>query len=306
MSSSNVEQRLEEDGKEVVHKPLDENCAPEVIEIDDESLENEPINSNHAEPHETFTTDKSNPFALFAFQSTEPLPPKRKLDSSTTNKSRFQKWTTVKEPTSSNNTTSNNNNNKKPKTESSTSSKKPKCFPPPKMKDVSVEEQDRIRRKWHSLLDQQAPLEAQRFQMLVAARLHARCQEASVLKAMTQLRETFPNFAVDTFADADPESIVPCIKNVVHYNVKAQQIVKAAQEVRSKFDGIVPEDEKSLLELTGIGAVFADLLAFVNTRAAYDKIKEEKWKRGGDTIRLDMHPLVANLFLCKVRMYDSL
>ncbi|KAL3933758.1 MAG: hypothetical protein SGBAC_010258 [Bacillariaceae sp.] len=255
-------QHLEEDMAKVDYLPIGKpsnSSASEVIVIDDEPSENDPTN-NMPEKQEA-GTKRSNPFALFAFQSTDPLPPKKQLDAPA-NKSRFQMW----------NPEAQTSKNKKSRTETS----KKKCVPPPKMKDVSVEKQQEIRQKWHSLLDPEASLEVKRFQMLVAARLHARCHEASVQKAMTKLRESFPNFTVDTFADADPELLVPCIKNVVHYNVKAQQIVKAAQEVRSNFKGVVPEDEKSLLALTGIGNVFADLLAFVNTRAAYEEPTKER------------------------------
>ncbi|CAJ1901403.1 unnamed protein product [Cylindrotheca closterium] len=259
LESKTKGQQLEEEKIVVEFKTIEKssnNSASQVIVIDDDSSENEPINNNIQENKQEAGAKRSNPFALFAFQSTEPLPPKKKLDTSPTT-SRFQKW----------NSEAHKTNNKKPKTERA----KPKCVPPPKMEDVSVEERERIQKKWHSLVDPEASLEVKRFQMLVAARLHARCQQASVEKAMTKLRESFPNFTVDAFADVDPELLVPCINNVVHYNVKAQQIVKAAQEVRTNFNGVVPEDEKSLLKLTGIGNVFADLLAFVNTRAAYEK-----------------------------------
>jgi endonuclease III len=136
-----------------------------------------------------------------------------------------------------------------------------------KMKELSVEEQTRIIKKWHSLADPKAPLEVRRYQVLLAARLHARCQEPTVRIAMAALREAIPQgVTVETMADADPEVLAHCISNLQFYNVKAQQVVKAAQEIQSRFGGKVPEDEWSLSQITGIGQCFADLLAFVNTR----------------------------------------
>jgi endonuclease III len=137
------------------------------------------------------------------------------------------------------------------------------------MKDLVCEEQIRITKKWHSLADPNASLEVRRFQVLVATRLHARCQESSVRKAMNALGGLVGDFTVDSIAEADPQILAKCITNVQYYNAKAQQIVKAAREIKTQYGGEVPEDEVSLLKITGVGKVFADLLAFVNTRAAY-------------------------------------
>ena len=140
------------------------------------------------------------------------------------------------------------------------------------MKHLSAEEQDKITKKWHSLADPDAPLEVRRYQVLLAARLHARCQEPTVRKAMTALREAMPDgVTVETMAAVDPEVLATCISNLQFYNVKAQQVVKAAQEIQTRFGGKVPEDEWSLSQITGIGKCFADLLAFVNTRQRHEK-----------------------------------
>jgi endonuclease III len=158
------------------------------------------------------------------------------------------------------------------------------------MRSISKEEQDTITRKWHSLADPTAPLEVRRFQVLVAARLHARCQEPSVRKAMTVLREAFlPTnttttttttgeddagfLNVSAMARADPHVLALHLTNLQYYNIKAQHIVKAAKEIETEFKGVVPEDETSLLRLTGVGKVFADLLAFVNTREIHQRFR---------------------------------
>jgi endonuclease III len=220
--------------------------AEGVIEIDDEGSEGECVQEE--ETKDSSTVKKENPFACFSCQSiNQVIPPKKE--------SRFQNWSA----------SSNRFNNRKVEKE-----KKGKINTCIKMADVSAEERERMMKKWHSLVDPAAPLEVKRFQLLVAARLHARCQQPAVHKAMNRLRDAFPNtLNVNTVAAADPEVLASCISNVVHYNVKAQHIVKAAQQIKTRFGGKVPEDEKSLLELTGIGTVFADFLALINTREAH-------------------------------------
>ncbi|KAG7361578.1 DNA glycosylase [Nitzschia inconspicua] len=141
-----------------------------------------------------------------------------------------------------------------------------------RMKDLTIEEQNKITKKWHSLADPSASLEVRRYQVLLAARLHARCQEPTVRKAMNALREAMPEgVSVETMAAVDAEVLAHCISNLQFYNVKAQQVVKAAQEIQSRFQGEVPEDEFSLSQITGIGKCFADLLAFVNTRKKHEE-----------------------------------
>jgi hypothetical protein len=191
-----------------------------------------------------------NPFACFAHGVPDPLEKKE---------SRPLQWrvSNVGKP---------NNTSAKPKV----ADKKDSYV---KLKDISAEEQDRITNKWHSMADPVAPLEVRRFQVLVAARLHARCQEPTVRKAMKSLQDAFQDssFSVDEVAKADPEVLAHYINNLQFYNVKAKQIVKAANEIKAQFQGMVPEDEHSLLQITGVGKVFADLLAFVNTRAAHSQ-----------------------------------
>lgn len=129
--------------------------------------------------------------------------------------------------------------------------------------------------KWHAFADPNAPVEQQRFQLLVAARLHARCQEKVVLKTMDRLRsyfnESFPHgLTVHTLAGSDPESdIAPLLSSILFGNVKAVQIVQAAKDVISKFGGNVPESECSLKDITGIGPKLAEVLAVVNRRSTY-------------------------------------
>ena len=146
-----------------------------------------------------------------------------------------------------------------------------------RMVDCSPEEQEKIRLKWHSLADSEAPIEVRRFQVLVAARLHARCQEPVVRKTMTALRQHLQaaggDLDADTLAKSDPEGLAVILSSLQYYNVKAKHVVAAAKEIQSMEK--VPETESSLKEITGIGPVMADLLAFVNTVAAHTQPNEK-------------------------------
>lgn len=227
-----------------------------VVEIEDEKINHS--SDRHKEKQEegevktaTNTENRINPFASFAYQKSENVTVQPK-------KSRFQKFpvsNTIKKNRSLKNSKQANNKD---------------TFACGKMRDLPAEEQERITKKWHSLVDATATLEVRRFQTLLAARLHARCQEPCVRKAMALLIEAFDgDLSVDQVAKADPEDLVKYMTNLQYYNTKAKQIVKAAQEIKTRFGGIVPEDEESLLQITGIGKVFADLLAFVNKRSAH-------------------------------------
>jgi hypothetical protein len=205
------------------------------------------------EPKTELLAQKENPFACFAYGASKNPPLER------TEHRPLPQWRILSKNQSNNSTSI---TTPKPP-------KKPKTCGFVKIGDLSAEEQERITKKWHSMADPLAPLEVRRFQVLVAARLHARCQEPSVRKAMESLREACPVLSVTEVAIADPEVLARYITNLQYYNVKAKQLVKAANEIKSQFAGMVPEDEHSLLQITGVGKVFADLLAFVNTRSAH-------------------------------------
>ena len=70
-------------------------------------------------------------------------------------------------------------------------------------------------------------------------------------------------------AATNPDDLHPTIKNLQYYITKASNLVKVAQELKVRHGACVPEDEHSLKQITGIGPVLADLLAFVNTRAKH-------------------------------------
>lgn len=239
--------------------------------------------------------DAENPFAMFAYQSDDAkeTPPSifpRELAK------RSKKVHQRKNPPP----------NRDGKTSKRSRPSKPSCsskdnsFAP--ITSLSKENRDTILKKWQSLADPHASLEVRRFQVLVAARLHAQCHQPMVKKAMDNLRCYFRDNCGDgdggeksndgdktnveegsskpqhgssgtlcaqTLAKADPNELAThCLSSVLFANVKARHIVQASKDVLSRFNGVVPESRSGLKELMGIGPKLADILSFVNTRKA--------------------------------------
>lgn len=135
-------------------------------------------------------------------------------------------------------------------------------------------ELEKVRLKWHMFSNLNDPtLENKRFQILVAARLHARAHEQVVHRAMKVLLNLFESenksFCVKEMSEADPEKIANAIPFVHFANSKASQIVKAAKEIHCQFDGNVPESKTDLKKITGIGVKLAHILSVVNTLEAH-------------------------------------
>lgn len=188
----------------------------------------------------------TNPFARFAHQ---PKSPPKQVD--------LSRW--VQQP------------NKKPRTFVSSGTEFVKIC------DLDDKEQAAIVKKWHSMGDRNVSMEDNRFQILIAARLHARCKEATVRTAMQQLRQAFQGeLTVERMAQASPDDFSASIANLQYYPTKAKQLVQAANEIRTRYGGHVPEEEHELKKLSGIGPVLADVLAFVNTRAMHIRRRKER------------------------------
>lgn len=276
--SSSVEDVVPEESRkrkalDVLHGSVEESASDNRLDAKDD-----PVPS----PEKPSAPDKTNenPFAKFAFGASTALESRVENLTRATWQQHSSLTRTTKRPNLSLKSDGDNENSDAPKTNHACSKdekKKEKEFV--KMKDHPPEVQVRVTRKWHSMADPLASLEDRRYQVLLAARLHARCQEPTVRKAIQKLREHFESrsqttITVDEMAKSDPEELAVHISSLQFYNVKARQIVKAAQEIQSWHEGVVPEDELSLLRITGIGKTFADLLAFVNTREAHERLPE--------------------------------
>ncbi len=229
----------------------------------------------------------SNPFAAFAFKADE--------TPATSSKSWQSKKRTLQLPTKTAVTARSQKKVKQlkqsPKQKESKKSWSMKELQSQSTKTEGDEQLDKeehrqvLIKKWHSFSNPAAPIEERRFQVLIAARIHARCQEPIVHKAMQRLRDYFaaqeePNndgsaqsLSAQCLSQCDPETdIAPLLSSVLFGNAKAQHIVQAAQDVLSKFRGQVPESMTSLQDITGIGPKLSQILNIVNRRDTYTSL----------------------------------
>ena len=243
------------------------------LEISTEASAKASAEANTAGPT---ATDAMNPFASFAFGSgiATPLVQSKKRPLPTSAASRVVSKNTQESKKA--------NPQQKDAKKRRRSSTKNKCdnddYVP--VRQLPVEQQEEIRAKWQSLGDPNEPLEVRRFQVLVAARLHAQSREPVVRAAMDNLRKYFSEqeggieggtLNAKNLSKADPKEIAKQIPSILFANVKAEHVVKAAKEVCSRFGGNVPQTQHGLKELTGIGPKLAYILAFANSHRAYEK-----------------------------------
>lgn len=263
-----------------------------------EANDNREIGAQCASTHESDETypsnvqleemAKLNPFEAFAFTESSGgtlSTYSRKMTSTSTTKSKNNVGGGRKRPLSI--TSSSIDSESKVGKKRSTS--KPECKEFIPVEELPESQRDKIRKKWQSLADPSAPLEVRRFQLLIAARLHARAQEPVVKAAMDRLRKHFEKdgerqvgtarasentnedkgLCARTLSTSDPERIAAVIKTVNFPNAKARHIIQEGKEVCTRFGGTVPQTRHGLMELTGIGKKLADILAFVNSTKAW-------------------------------------
>ena len=124
--------------------------------------------------------------------------------------------------------------------------------------------------KWHSFADPMAPMEQQRFQVLIAARLHVKCHETTVMKAMVRLRGHFQDKRqydddgskhddVDQGEDFKSETVVEVQQQ--HSSTTPQQ-----QQLSSSVQGLTPHTLANSHAETEIAPLLSSIL-FGNTKA---------------------------------------
>lgn len=256
-----------------------------------------------------YTKVHSNPFARFAFKSSKEASPnhRNKVTIQRNHSSRQQEKITnddKQESKSSSKSKQNNlsiiNNNKRKNKKTSNSNRKTKSSKTSNTTTIPAETPEDICTfvsKWHSFADPNASIEDKRFQVFVAARLHAQTQESVVFKAMKILSDFFLNnndnntrtddinvnsttssssFNVYNMSKTNPDTLSKLLSFVHYGKTKCQHLVSSSQEIISIFDGNVPESPEELRKLKGIGPKLSLILQNVNTIKTYkEKSKED-------------------------------
>jgi len=89
------------------------------------------------------------------------------------------------------------------------------------------------------------------FQLLIAVIMSAQTTDDGVNKITPILWKKYPR-PID-LAQANPRDVENIIKPVGYYRAKTKYIIKTAQMIVNNFNGIVPDDAKSLQTLSGVG-----------------------------------------------------
>ncbi len=109
------------------------------------------------------------------------------------------------------------------------------------------------------------------FELLVAVVLSAQTTDVSVNKVTPGLFEKYPT--PQALAEATEEDLQEILRRIGMYKTKAKNIKKLAIQLVSEFDGQVPEDQKLLESLPGVGRKTANVVmavGFGHQRIAVD------------------------------------
>lgn len=96
------------------------------------------------------------------------------------------------------------------------------------------------------------------FELLVAVVLSAQTTDVSVNKVTPKLFETYPT--PFDLAKASFLNVEKLIKTIGLYRNKSKNIIKLAQQLVERFDGIVPNNRKDLESLPGVGRKTANVV----------------------------------------------
>ncbi len=109
------------------------------------------------------------------------------------------------------------------------------------------------------------------YELLVAVTLSAQTTDVSVNRVSGELFEKYPS--PEALAGARPEDVEKVIKPTGMYKTKAANIIKQAQMLVDDFGGNVPEDDRLLQKLPGVGRKTANVVmsvGFGHQRIAVD------------------------------------
>lgn len=96
------------------------------------------------------------------------------------------------------------------------------------------------------------------YELLVAVVLSAQTTDVSVNKVTPKLFETYPT--PFDLAKASFLNVEKLIKTIGLYRNKSKNIIKLAQQLVERFDGIVPNNRKDLESLPGVGRKTANVV----------------------------------------------
>ena len=96
------------------------------------------------------------------------------------------------------------------------------------------------------------------FHLLISVVLSAQTTDKSVNKVTPALFEKYPDaFAL---AEADQEDVIELIRSIGMYKTKSRNIIALSKKLVSEFGGNVPDNQKDLESLPGVGRKTANVV----------------------------------------------
>jgi len=96
------------------------------------------------------------------------------------------------------------------------------------------------------------------FQLLVATMLSAQSTDKSVNKVTDKLFQLYPE--VDDFLSLTQAQLEEHIKSIGLYRTKSSNIIRMCKEIKTRFNGKVPDSMEDLLSLPGVGRKTANVV----------------------------------------------
>lgn len=95
------------------------------------------------------------------------------------------------------------------------------------------------------------------YELLVAVMLSAQTTDKAVNKVTPFLFSKYPD--IESLAKADLVELIDCIKTLGLYRNKSKNLLLMANDVCSRFNGLIPSDLASLTSLPGVGRKTANV-----------------------------------------------
>ena len=96
------------------------------------------------------------------------------------------------------------------------------------------------------------------YELLIATRLSAQCTDARVNVVTKELFSKYPT--LEAIAGAELEDIEKIVHPCGLYKTKARDILSIANDLISRFGGVVPDNMDDLISLSGVGRKTANLI----------------------------------------------
>ena len=103
------------------------------------------------------------------------------------------------------------------------------------------------------------------YELVIAVALSAQCTDKRVNMLTPELFEKYPD--VHALAQADINDVKKIINSCSFFNNKAKNIMAMAQRVIDVYDGEIPQNEKDLITLAGVGQKTAHVVMIEYTGA---------------------------------------